>query len=354
AFFAVTLSRPESASSASFKEEMIAKAKKEGELVLVGSVVEDIRQGIPTFRKRYPFIKIKAIEMNTKSTVNRVSLEAKAGRLTIDWTDISEDGAELFVRQGLNAKYDFPHLKDYYPKTQPPHGLWVGGMANPRVQGAYNTNLIKPEDVPKSWEEMTDIKWKGKTMLSSSAEDIPGRLAWMFHDKDGKWGWDRAFDIFTKLKAQNPIIARGFSGGNQQVAAGEVAIFWFTPASPGAMLALTKGAPMGLIAFPKFFGGFRAWSVHKDAPHPASAWLLTDYLTSAEGQSEITEIGGEAGGFLPLNQKAKPGRLIQWVMKQGGTVENMIPIDLANLKEIYAPENQEKSEKFFFKLMGLR
>ncbi len=354
AFFGITMSQPESARAASFKEEMIAKAKKEGALVLAGSVVEDIKQGVLNFRKQYPFIKIKSLEMNTKSTVNRVSLEAKAGRLSIDWAGISEDGAEIFVRRGLNAKYTFPHLKDFVPGTQPPHGMYVSGFANPRVQGAYNTDLIKPEDVPKSWEEMGDPKWKGKTMISSSSEEIPGRLAWMWRDKNGKWDWDRAFDLFRKLKAHSPVVARGYSGGNTRVAAGEVAIFWFTPATPGAMLAVIKGAPMGLIAFPKFFGGLRAWSIFKDSPHPASAWLLTDYMTSPEGQYELTERGGEAGGFLTLNKKAKTGKILRWVKKQGAVVENTIFVDLNNLKEIYSKENQEKSEQFFFKLLGLR
>ena len=44
----------------------------------------------------------------------------------------------------------------------------------------------------------------------------------------------------------------------------------------------------------------------------------------------------------------------RWIAQQGGGMENLELIDLSNLKEIYSPAVQEKSETFFFKLMGLR
>ncbi|MDP2645797.1 MAG: extracellular solute-binding protein [Desulfobacterales bacterium] len=343
--------QPDAAFSSSLRDEMIVKAKKEGTLVIAGSVADNIKRDLIGFQKRYPFIKIRDLDLNTKSAVNRVSLEAKAGRLSIDWVGISEDGAEIFVRRGLNAKYEFPHLKDFVPGSQPPHGMYVGGAANLRVQGVYNTDLIKPEEVPKSWEEMTDPRFKGKTMFSRSAEEIPGRLAWLWRDKDGKWDWDRAFDFFTRLKAHDPVIASGFVSGTNRVAAGEAAIFWFTPPGPAARMAVLQKAPLSLIAVPKFFGGLRAWSIFKATPHPASAWLLTDYLTSPEGQFELTE---RIMGFTPLNKKARLGKLANWIAERGGTVENVDLIDLSKLDEIYSDAVQEKSEQFFFKLLGLR
>ena len=339
-----------STAKASMRDDMIAKAKKEGMVVVSGSIAEDIARFLTGFKKKYPFIKIKDVEMNTKDTVNRVSLEARAGQLSIDWAGISEDGSEIFVRQGLLAKNEYPHLKDFVPGSQPPHGLYVGGLGNPRVQGAYNTEVIAPQDVPKSWEDMANPKFKGKTMIARSSEEIPGRLAWLWR-KNGKWDWERSFDLFRKLKAHDPVIARGYSGGMQRVAAGEVGIFWFCPASVPTRLALTKGAPVSLIAFPKYFGGLRAWNVFKDAPHPASAWLLMDYITSPEGQFEFTD---KVAAFIPLNRKAKPGRQAQWMHDRGGKVENMTLIDLGNLKEIYSKEVQKKSETFFFDLLGLR
>ncbi|MDP2646596.1 MAG: extracellular solute-binding protein [Desulfobacterales bacterium] len=349
-FFGTTLSRPDTR-AASLREEMVVKAKAEGSLVVVGSNASLLRTGLDGFRRRYPFIKITDLAMNTGSTVNRVSLEAKAGRLTIDWAGISEDGSEVLVRRGLNAKLDFPHLKDFEPGSQPPHGLYVGGAANPRIQGVYNTDLVSPQEVPKSWEDIGDPKWKGKTMISRSSEEFPGRLAWFWRDRTGNWNWDRAFELFRKIKAQDPVIGRGMYGGGQSVAAGEVAIFWFAVPSSVAQLAVQRGAPIGLIAFPKFFGALRAWNIFKNAPHPAAAWLFTDYLISPEGQFEFSD---KVGAYLPLNRKAKLGSLAQWADNLGASVKNMVLLDLAKLEEIYDPAAQKKSQEFFFQLMGLR
>ncbi len=348
AFLGIPVIQPD-ALAASLRDEMIAKAKKERTVVLAGSLAANIKSDIKGFRKRYPFITIKDLEMNTQDTVNRVALEARAGRLTIDWAGISEDGAEALMRRGTLAKYDFPHLKDFVRGSQPPHGLYVSGLVSPRPQGAYNTDLVSPREVPKSWEDMGDPKWKGKTMLSRSSEEIPGRLAWLWR-KGGKWDWERSFKLFRKLKAQDPVIGRGYTGGMQRVAAGEVAIFWFTPPTTAARLAF-KGAPVSLIAFPKFFSGVRAWMIFKDAPHPASAWLLMDYITSPEGQFEFTDT---VAGSLPLNRKAKPGEMARWTIDRDANLGNTELIDFSQVKTIYSDEVQDKSEKFFFKLLGLR
>ncbi len=102
-FLDFPVSQPD-ALAASLRDQMIVQAKKERMVVLAGSIAEDIKRDLKGFRKRYPFITIKDLEMNTKDTVNRVSLEARAGRLSIDWAGISEDGSEIFVRRGILAK----------------------------------------------------------------------------------------------------------------------------------------------------------------------------------------------------------------------------------------------------------
>ncbi|MDP2645592.1 MAG: extracellular solute-binding protein [Desulfobacterales bacterium] len=350
AMFLTPLIQPGEVFAASLREEMIAKAKKEGTLVVAGSLAEDIATNLTGFKKMYPFINVRHMEINTKDTINRVVTEAQAGRLSIDWTGTSEDGAEILARRGFLAKNDFPHLKDFRANSQPPHGLYVSGVVNCRVQGIYNTELVSPAEAPKSWDEMGDPKWKGKTMLARSAEEFPGRLAWLWRDKDGKWDWERSFELFRKLKAHDPVIGQSFPGGAQRVAAGEVGIFWFAPPTVAANLAL-RGAPLGLIVIPKFFGGLRAWTNLKDAAHPGAAWLMTDFLTSAEGQYEWTE---KIGAHLPLNLKAKLGKGTQWAVDQGISHEKLELIDLRDADKIYSPEVQEKSETFFFKLLGLR
>ena len=337
---------PETASGGSLRDEMIAKAKKEGQFVIAGSNALEFRDDLKGFKKRYPFITIRALGGNTGDTINRVSAEAKAGRLSIDLPATSNDGLELLAKANLLTKVNFPHLENFAAGTQPKHELYIKAFLNPRVQGVYNTNLVSPKDVPKTWEEMTDPKWNGKTMLSRSSEEMPLSLA-ITWGKNGKLAWKRSFDFFTKLAKQKPMIGRGYRGGIKRVAAGEVPMFWFGVVGPASRMYF-KRAPIGLVAFPPFFGTFRSFGILKGAKHPAASWLFIDYLTSPEGQHEYTEV---ISAKVPVNKKAKPGKLGRWLTDNGITVDNTKPLDV---ELMFDKKILKKSETFFFKLLGIR
>ena len=337
---------PTKTGAASLRDEMIAKAKKEGQLVVAGSNADNFRDKLMGFQKKYPFIKIKAFAANTGDTINRVVAEGKAGKFSIDLPGVSSDGEELLAKENLLAKMEYPHLKDFAAGTQPSHGLYVNVVMAPRVQGVYNTKLVPPNEVPRSWEAMLDPKWTGKTMLSRSSEDFPAQLAYLWR-KGGELNWERSFDFFTKLANQKPMIGRGYRGGTKRVAAGEAAIFWFASPGPAAQLH-QRGAPVALIAFPKFTATFSSLAVLKGARHPAASWLLIDYLTSPEGQWEYTDV---ISAKVPVNKKAKVGKLGKWLVDQNATVENSVVLDA---QVVFNKEVQKKSETFFFKLLGIR
>lgn len=332
------------------RDEMIAKAKKEGTLVIAGSNANDLRDRLKGFQKAYPFLTVKGVTSNTADTINRVVTESQAGRLSIDLAAVDEVGNEVLAGRELLEKLNFPHLANFPKGSQPPHGFYVDFVGNPRVQGVYNTEMVPADQVPRSWEDMLNPRWKGKTMISRSSEEFPARLAWLWR-KNGNMDWERSFDFFAKLiENQKPVIARGYSGGNQRVAAGEVAIFWFAAIGQAVRLAV-KGAPVGLISFPKFPVNYRTAGILKGAAHPAAAWLLIDYLTSPEGQFEYTDV---ISAKLPLHQKAKPGKLAKWMVAQGATVENGDLADPSKASEIFTEEVLKKSENFYFKQLGIK
>ncbi len=334
----------------SLRDKMTAQAKKEGRVVLAGSQVDQWRDELKGFRKRYPFIDVQARPANTRDTINRVFLENRVKKSSIDVVHVGDDGGETLAGRHIVQKMTFPHLKDFYPNSQPSHGLYVAMTSFPRFQGAYNTKLVPPHEVARSWEDMLNPRWNGKTLLSRSSEEIPANLAWLWRE-NGKLNWKRAFDFFEKLvKSQKPLVARGYRGGMNRVAAGELDAFWFVAPGPPVRLALKK-APVGIIAFPRFHGGYRTLSVPKHASHPAAAWLFIDYMTSPEGQFEHTD---KVGANFPLNKKAKQGRLMDWLAKQGATIENADIPPPDEISNIFTEEVLKKSENFYFKLLGLR
>lgn len=332
------------------RAKMIEKAKKEGEFVVAGSNAAEFRDRLKGFKKLYPWLKVKAFDANTSATINRVVTEAKAGKLTIDMVGVDESGTESLAQKGLLKGYDYPHMKDFIGNTQPEHGQYVDAFMNPRVQGIYNTELVKAQDVPKNWDDMTSAKYKGLTLLSRSAEEFPSRLAWLWGSTD-KLNWEKSFEFFTKMvKNQKPAIGRGYAGGTKRVAAGDVGIFWF-PALGTYSKLKSKGAPVEMIAFPKFPMTFRSYAIMKDAPNPAGSWLLIDYLMSPEGQWEYTNV---VSAKVVVNKNAKSGKLAKVLVDGGATEKNAALVDPATAAKIYTPAVLKKSEDFFFKLLGIK
>ena len=289
------------------RAKMIEKAKKEGEFVVAGSNAAEFRDRLKGFRKAYPWLKVKAFDANTSATVNRVVTEAKAGKLTIDMVGVDESGTESLAQKGLLKGYDYPHMKDMIGNTQPRHGQYVDAFMNPRVQGIYNTDLVKPQDVPRNWDDMTSAKYKGLVLLSRSAEEFPSRMAWLWGSTDNL-NWEKSFDFFTKMvKNQKPAIGRGYAGGTKRVAAGDVGIFWF-PALGTYSKLKAKGAPVEMIAFPKFPMTFRSFAIMKDAPNPAGSWAAHRLPDVAGGPVRVHRRGERQGGGQQERQVRQAGQ----------------------------------------------
>lgn len=344
--------------SASPRERIIEQAKKEGVLVLMGSLADEFATRLKGFRKKYPFIKIKDIGSNTKKTVSRIVMEAHAGRVSVDVFDTGDDGGYLLARAGVLQKPQtpWPHLKNIDPRMRPSSGLFVPYLEYPRPQGAYNTDMVKPDEVPSTWEELVSPKWKGKVMLSPSAEELPGQFAYLWR-KGNKLNWERSFDFFRKIAALKPLITSGgYTKGNEMLAAGQRPIFLLTVIGQPIVFNLQRGAPTALIAFDKFPTTMRVEGIVKGAPHPAAAWLWIDYLLSPEGQFELTDVVRPG---MPVNNLAKPGKLAKFSMKQGITRERTPFSDpdttLDNHAELtYTDAAIKKSEEFFYKLLGIQ
>ena len=111
-FVFVPFSVPQ-ARAESLRDKMTAQARKEGTVVLSGSQVDQMRDQFTGFRKRYPFITIKARPANTRDTINRVLLENRVNKSSIDVVHVGDDGGETLAGRGIVQKFTFPHLKDF-------------------------------------------------------------------------------------------------------------------------------------------------------------------------------------------------------------------------------------------------
>jgi iron(III) transport system substrate-binding protein len=183
-----------------------------------------------------------------------------------------------------------PYHADLIAPAIRPHGEWVGTRLNVFVQ-AYNTNLVKREDLPKTWEELLDPKWKGKLGIEAEDSDwLAGVL--------GEIGEERGSKLFRQIVATNGIsVRKGHTLLTQLVASGEVPLS-LTVYNYKAEQLRREGAPIDWFTIGNAIARPNGVGVANNAPHPHAAVLFYDFELSEEGQKIIA-----AREFVPTSRK---------------------------------------------------
>jgi iron(III) transport system substrate-binding protein len=213
-------------------------------------------------------------------------------------TDVSY--GSLFIKEGISHPFTTPDVKRYVRGSYDENGQWYT-MYMLTMALMYNRNMVKPSDVPRSYQDLLDPKWKGKMIFDPEAAYV---MAAMEH----AWGKEKARDYLPRLAKQDLILRRGSALTTQLVAAGEQPIAIVVNGETTAEVR-DKGAPIGFsLLAPKIIkpnGFFMA----KKAPHPHAALLFTDWTLSEEGQKILAvELGkGVAMTGLPVKYKEFQG-----------------------------------------------
>ena len=260
---------------------LMEKAKAEGEVTFYSSLqTQQIEPFIQNFRKHYPFIKVNPYRVSGNKQVLKIQSELNAGRTLVDVTNGSAEQAFAIRKIGALDPYDSPQRKFYNGETK--EGYFTSFYIIPLVLG-YNTNLLKPNEAPKSYEALLDPKWKGQMFLDNEAYEW---LAVM----EKNFGKEKALDYMKKLVRQDIRLTRGRTAQSQLIVAGERPIGIIL--SGHTVLDLrAAGAPINLVALDPYFAQANKLMLARHAPHPHAAQLFIDWALSEEAQTIITSFG---------------------------------------------------------------
>ena len=263
------------------QKTLIEKGKSEGEVTFYSSLqAQQIDPFIQGFRKRYPFIKVNPYRVSGNKQVLKIQSELNAGRHLFDVTNGSAEQAFAIRKVGALDSYYSPE-REFYPGENK-EGPFTSFYIIPMVLG-YNTNLLKPKDAPKSYEALTDPKWKGQMFLDNEAYE------W-FAVMLKHMGREKAVQYMKKLAQQDLRLTRGRTAQTQLLVAGERPIGIVL--SGHTVLDLrAAGAPINLLALDPYFAQANKLMLARHAPHPHAAQLFIDWALSEEGQSVITSFG---------------------------------------------------------------
>ncbi len=259
-------------------QRLIPQAKKEGGLTLYSTMtLEDANPLIEAFEKKYG-IKVNMWRAVNQKLVQRALTEARAGKYTVDVFEGSGPGMEILYRETLLEKFYSPMFKDIPPETFPRHGYYAPDDLLFFVMG-YNTSLVKPDQVPHTYEDLLQTKWSGNLGIESSD------IIW-FAAVAKAMGEEKGLAYFKKLSAMKPQIRSGHTLMAELVASGEIPI-GLTLYNQAVDKLKEKGAPIDWKPLPPAFGRADGIGVAKQAPHPHAGLLFVDFVLSAEGQRII-------------------------------------------------------------------
>jgi iron(III) transport system substrate-binding protein len=277
-------------------QKLIDGARKEGTVTLYSSaVIDDTNAIAAAFEKKYG-VSVKLWRGSSEDILRRAVTEHRGGRDDVDVAETAGPDMEGLRREQLLQEMASPVFADLIPQAVVPHRPWVTSRLS-IFTAAFNTALIKPDDAPKSYDDLTDPKWKGK--LGVEADD--GN--WFMSVADAM-GEDKAVALFRKIVATNGIsVRKGHTLLSNLVVAGEVPLA-LTVYGYRINELKAKGAPIDGVVLPPAVALPTGIAVFAKAPHPYAAALFMDFFLS-DGQRILADRGN-----VPTNravQEPPPG-----------------------------------------------
>ena len=260
--------------------KILAQGKKEGQVMMYTSL--NTKDSVPlteAFEKKTG-IRVDLWRSSSEKVLQRAVTEARAGRHACDIIETNGPEMEACYRERLLEEFYSPHFRDLPPAAFPKHRHWIADRFNFFTIG-YNTNLVKPEEVPNRYEDLVLPRWAGRVGIEGGDVDWFGAMV-------KSMGEEKGLEFFRKLAANKPQIRTGHTLMAELVASGEIPLA-ATIYNHNIERLVVKGAPVQWKAIPPTFGRPNAIGVAARAPHPNAALVFADFMLSKEGQTLLKQ-----------------------------------------------------------------
>jgi len=305
-------------------QRLVEGAKKEGALLLYIAMPRKYAALlIEPFEKQYG-IKVDIWQATGETILQKALNEARAGKPVVDVIHSISPVMEALQREDVLQEVHSPVQDTLLPAAVPAHHKYAATLQYVFVQ-AYNTDKVKKKDLPRSYQDLLDPKWKNRLAIEAADQDWMASVIEDMGQAEGE-------RFFTSLVADNGLsVRKGHTLLTNLVAAGEVPLA-LTVYQYSVQKAKEEGAPIDWFAIEPAVSILSGMGVARKAPHPHAALLFYDYLLSPQGQRIYAQIG-----YPPTSTKVEsPLDGLEFKFLDGGALF----------------DNQQKNEAQFRSILG--
>jgi len=257
-------------------------ARREGKVVVYGTVVPRVMKLIQAGFEAKSGVKVEYWRGDATKVIDRVLTEWRAGKPGFDVVIGARGPLSLGKAEGVYAKFAPSSAGQFPAKFRDPDGQLTAWRVTP-VGILFNTETVRSVDVPKSWDDLLDSRWRAKiSMPDPSRHASTATFLWNLRQIKG----DKWIDFVRALAQQRPLLVESYSSVPNAIVRGEAPL--------GVTYVQYAGQTKGPIDFAPGVQGFADPSdagASAKAANPSAARLFIDYLCSPDGQRKVADTG---------------------------------------------------------------
>jgi iron(III) transport system substrate-binding protein len=256
-------------------QALVTAAKCEGSVLVYGSPNDAaLKADVTAFTKKYG-IKANYLRLNAGPLTTRVEQEVKGGKVEADVVITADEASmKTWSTDGTLSKLPTPSRLRFTDAS---------GTIQQLGQGLYyNSKKVSQADVPKTWGDLLNPRWKGQLVMGSPRVSPSYAELYLGILKDPKYGqaW------FQKLAAQKPRIVDTDPQVSQSVNTGETELGMVgLPQNVTSIKATDPSAALAFTTLDVITVSRSDVGVLAKAPHPNAGRLFAEWLMTKEGQT---------------------------------------------------------------------
>jgi len=282
---------------------LLRGAEAEGALTIYSAMIVDqaLQPLTKAFMDKYPGIRVEYWRGDSEDIAQRVLTEMRAGNVVADVVEGTSVSVNL-IKAGVSQKFDSPLLAEYPEAYRDPDHLWAATRISYYCI-AYNTDEVSAEELPKTYDDLLDPKWKGQFAWRIGSES--GTPLFITNLRTA-WGEEKADEYLQKLAAQEVV---NFGAGSartlvDRVIAGEY-LFALNIFCHHPLISKAQGAPVDSLELDPVVSTTATLLIPKNIRHPYAAALFTDFLLSTDGQKIL--LGAD---YFPAHPDVQPSDML--------------------------------------------